>query len=106
MPALRKVLFVLIATFTTRDLVQGATASADITQGRAIFLKHCQQCHPNGNQGTGPSLKLKTLSSFQLKTQIRMGKNQMPAFPKQQIPKDDLAKLVAYLQTLQPPKRK
>lgn len=91
--------------FAVAALRAAEPAPAEVAQGKAIFLKHCQVCHPNGNQGTGPSLKLKAMSSFQMKTQIRMGKNKMPAFPKQQIPKDDLARLVAYLQSLQPKKK-
>jgi mono/diheme cytochrome c family protein len=84
----------------TRPNASGAPAQNELDGGRRVFTTHCQPCHPGGNAGVGPSLKLKPVGSFRLKTQVRMGKGKMPAFTPSQIDRDDLQRLVAYLQTL------
>jgi mono/diheme cytochrome c family protein len=92
-----------LALLGLTSLSIAAVAPSELEQGRRVFIRHCQQCHPGGGAGIGPSLKLKPAGSFRLKTQVRMGKGKMPAFSPSQINRDDLQRLVAYLQTLPAP---
>jgi len=48
--------------------------------GRVVFYANCDQCHPGGEAGLGPSLNNKPLPGFAIKTQVRHGLGAMPSF--------------------------
>ncbi|MBI4301319.1 MAG: cytochrome c [Chloroflexi bacterium] len=77
-------------------------SGGDATRGKTVFAANCTVCHPDGKQGVGPSLIGVTtkLTTQQITTQIRNGKNVMPAFSTTQISDAQLADLLAYLATL------
>lgn len=69
--------------------------------GQAVFQKNCEPCHPGGEAGVGPSLKASTKSVDEIKTQVRQGKGQMPAFDRQTISDAELEALATYVKSLQ-----
>jgi mono/diheme cytochrome c family protein len=48
--------------------------------GQQVFMRHCYQCHPGGAAGVGPALNNKPVPAALIKTQIREGLGEMPAF--------------------------
>lgn len=79
----------------------GTTPPAAGADGKAIFDKNCNGCHPNGQQGAGPSLVASRKSVDEIKTQVRQGKGAMPAFPATTISDADLNTLANYVKGLQ-----
>ncbi|MGI5836713.1 MAG: c-type cytochrome [Chloroflexota bacterium] len=77
-----------------------AVTTGDASLGAAVFQQNCDGCHPGGAQGRGPMLKGKNLSSDHIKGVVRNGASSMPAFPENRISDEQLANLVAYLQSL------
>jgi mono/diheme cytochrome c family protein len=88
-------------TDAPRAAAPPTNAIADLTPrqqtGRLVYMHICNQCHPGGNAGLGPSLNTKPLPSFVIKTQVRMGMGAMPPFDEQQITDNDLTAVVDYL---------
>ncbi|MCL5110382.1 MAG: cytochrome c [Chloroflexi bacterium] len=78
----------------------GAAAAANLDEGKAIFDKNCTGCHPGGDKGVGPSLKTTSKDVQGIKTQVRSGKGQMPAFDKNTISDQQLESLAAYVDSL------
>lgn len=74
--------------------------SPEIKQGQAVFMKHCQQCHPGGEAGVGPALNNKPVPKFLIRFQIRHGLGAMPAFSDHHITDEELEHLIAYLKAL------
>ena len=77
-----------------------SVAADDLTQGRKLFMKNCDQCHPRGEAGLAPALNNKPLPAFLMKFQVRHGLGAMPAFSKDDISDQDLARIISYLQAL------
>ena len=75
-------------------------ASPDVTDGKKLFMKNCDQCHPRGESGLAPALNNKPHTSFLIKFQVRYGLGAMPSFSKEDISDPELDKIVSYLQTL------
>jgi mono/diheme cytochrome c family protein len=73
-------------------------ATAEVLRGQRVFMRACHACHPGGETGLGPSLNDKPLPGFLITLQVRRGLGAMPAFPREELPDDDLAALLAYLQ--------
>ncbi|WP_157448856.1 c-type cytochrome [Deinococcus peraridilitoris] len=73
------------------------TLSAQEERGQTVYMVHCQQCHPGGESGLGPSLNDKPLPGFAIRLQVRAGLGAMPAFDPQEISDSDLDALVAYI---------
>lgn len=75
--------------------------SADISAGRALFLKNCAHCHgadATGNEG--PDLHGLDWTDDQITTRIRNGKKgQMAAFGEKFSP-EQFREIVAYVKTL------
>jgi mono/diheme cytochrome c family protein len=71
-----------------------------VAAGQAVFQQNCNACHPNGNAGVGPALRGKNLSAQQITNRVRNGGGGMPAFSTSQISDQQLADLVAYVQSL------
>jgi mono/diheme cytochrome c family protein len=77
-----------------------AAASSDLTEGRKLFMRNCDQCHPRGESGLAPALNNKPHPSFLIKFQVRQGLGAMPSFSKDDISDAELENIVAYLQAL------
>lgn len=86
---------------TKAPAATAAPAGGAAASGQSVFQQNCNGCHPNGEQGVGPSLKSSKLSADQIKTQVRNGKGQMPPFPASTISDQQLEALAQYTKGLQ-----
>lgn len=82
-----------------------AVNSERLVRGQAVFMLHCQKCHPGGEAGKGPSLNNIHLPGAALRFRIRdraflLGLGMMPAFKKDRISSAEMDDLVAYLKAL------
>lgn len=77
-----------------------ALAEAEAVQGRMVFMKRCESCHPGGEAGLGPALTNSPAPVWLAMSQVRIGAGAMPAFGKDQISPDDLSALAAWLRAL------
>ena len=77
-----------------------AALDADAKRGEVVYMQSCQQCHPNGEGGMGPSLNNRHLPGFAIKAQTRWGVGAMPAFPKTEIDRDELDDMVDYMKEI------
>lgn len=68
--------------------------------GMHLFMLHCNKCHPGGEKGFGPSLIDKDLPDFLIHFQVRNGLGDMPAFTKEELPKDDVKKIILFIHAL------
>lgn len=59
-------------------------------------MANCTFCHPNGDQGIGPSLRRSTKTVGEIRTQVREGKDVMPAFGPNQISDAQLENLIQF----------
>jgi mono/diheme cytochrome c family protein len=75
-------------------------SSADLAEGRNIFMIHCHQCHPGGEAGLGPAINNKPLPAFAVRLQVRQGFGAMPAFYENEISETELDSLISYLKAL------
>ena len=66
-------------------------------RGEAVFMRFCNECHPQGEASVGPSIHDKPLPGELIKLQVREGLGAMPSFGTEPIPDPDLEALVAYL---------
>lgn len=80
-----------------RHISDGVMFSPAQFDGMRLFMKFCNKCHPGGEKGKGPSLNDKNLPNFLIHTQVRVGFGKMPDFDKDQISKDELDKIVAFV---------
>jgi mono/diheme cytochrome c family protein len=81
---------------------QPAGPAAVVAQGRLFFVKSCAHCHGKDADGgeDAPSLQKMTISAAHMTLVIQSGiKGDMPSFAKK-YSEADIAKIVAYLQTL------
>jgi mono/diheme cytochrome c family protein len=76
------------------------TSNPKVAEGRILFMRHCYACHGNGEGGMAPPLNNKPAPGFLIKTQVRVGLGAMPSFKKNEIPPEDLDKIVAYMLAL------
>jgi mono/diheme cytochrome c family protein len=75
-------------------------------EGRLVFKKNCQQCHPNGESGVGPELNNVRVPKFLIKARVRsraflLWTGRMPQFDKHEISPKELNSLVYFIKTLQ-----
>ncbi|WP_426750332.1 c-type cytochrome [Myxococcus sp. Y35] len=70
-------------------------------EGRVLFMRHCNQCHPGGAAGLGPAINNKPLPSVAMRTQIRQGVGAMPAFTDEMLDDAQVDAIVAFLNELQ-----
>jgi mono/diheme cytochrome c family protein len=75
-------------------------SSAQIEEGKQVFMAHCHQCHPGGEPGLGPAINNKPLPAFAIRFQVRQGFGAMPAFSPADVSEKELDAILAYLQTL------
>jgi mono/diheme cytochrome c family protein len=73
---------------------------ARLALGQRAFAANCDQCHPGGAGGEGPSLNDKLLLAPFIKLQVRNGFGAMPAFNQSDIGDNDLDAVVYYIQSL------
>lgn len=66
-------------------------------EGMKLFMRNCNKCHPGGEKGEGPSLNDKNLPDFLIHFQVRNGLGAMPAFKKDDISKDQLKKIILFV---------
>jgi mono/diheme cytochrome c family protein len=81
------------------DSVGKVFSAAEYT-GMSLFMKNCNVCHPGGEKGKGPSLIDKPLPDFLIHFQVRNGLGDMPAFSKEELPKEDVKKIVLFIRAL------
>jgi mono/diheme cytochrome c family protein len=75
-------------------------AVGHLTEGRKLFMRNCDQCHPRGEAGLAPALNNKPLPAFFMKFQVRHGLGAMPSFSKDDISDQELEDIIHYLQAL------
>lgn len=82
--------------------LRGALDVSDpaVFHGRQVFMARCDKCHPGGDAGLGPALNNKPLPGFLLSFQARHGLGAMPPFSEEEIPRNDLDAVAAYLKAL------
>lgn len=69
-------------------------------RGELVFHQQCNECHPQGQAGLGPSLNDKTLPGAVIRHQIRHPVAWMPEFSESDLPDDDLHALVEYMKVI------
>ena len=75
------VLFVACSAPRTRPAAEVVVLEDEsLAQGRVLFDKHCNTCHPGGMAAVGPAIINKPLPKFLVRYQIRHGLGTMPAF--------------------------
>ena len=76
------------------------TLTVDEFDGMKLFMQHCNKCHPGGEKGKGPSLNDKALPNFLVHWQVRLGVGDMPKFTDEQISKEQLQKITAFVRLM------
>ena len=74
------------------------TSNNHVKNGQVLYHAYCQKCHPAGEAGLGPSVTSKP--GFAKKFQIKHGMGVMPAFKKDQLSRQDVKDIAAYLKAL------
>jgi mono/diheme cytochrome c family protein len=82
-----------------------STSDPAVLDGRDVFMKNCQECHPGGEAGVGPAINNKPLPGRAIRIQVRTGAARavgggMPAFSKDKISEEQLDHLLDYIETL------
>jgi mono/diheme cytochrome c family protein len=76
------------------------SSSPQVARGEVAFDRHCSYCHPGGEHGLAPAINNKPLPAFLIRFQVRHGLGAMPAISEQELPREELDAVVAYLKTL------
>jgi len=79
-----------------------AARSTNLT-GEQLFIRSCNECHPQGKLGMGPrldDLQAKFPSDAQLRTFLRAGKGIMPGQPPEVMNDAELNALIVYVREL------
>jgi cytochrome c5 len=79
---------------------EAVTMSVQQFEGMKLFMRHCNKCHPGGEQGKGPSLNDKPLPNFIVHWQVRLGVGDMPKFTEEQISTTDVDKIKAFVRMM------
>ena len=74
-------------------------------EGRVLFMRNCNMCHPGGSSGLGPGINNKPLPSLAMRTQIRQGVGSMPAFTDEMLSDAQVDAIIAYLNEMQEEKK-
>ena len=88
------------AAATTPGAATPPAIPTSLLRGAEVFTRYCQVCHPGGNQGVGARLIGTPRSDEQIKTVVRHGQKNMPAFSPETISDEDLTGLVNYIRSL------
>lgn len=73
-----------------------APLSDPLAAGKAVFMANCTFCHPDGDEGLGPSIKKSRKTADEIRTQARGGKDIMPAFGPERISDTQLENLIRF----------
>lgn len=76
------------------------TEAEEVVQGKLLYERYCNSCHPGGTSGLGPALNNKPLPGFLVRFQIRKGIGAMPAFSDEAISDKEAKMIVAYMKEL------
>jgi len=68
--------------------------------GEVLYMTYCYKCHPMGEGGLGSALNPLNVPRFVKRFQVRHGLGVMPYFKKDQISKQDLHDITAYMGAL------
>jgi mono/diheme cytochrome c family protein len=79
-----------------------ASGGGNAANGQKLFTTNCQACHPSGGRvaGVGPKLLGTTRDDAYIQSNIRNGRNAMPAFSPDQISDQQIQDLIAYIRSL------
>lgn len=77
-----------------------AATDQEVEEGKVLFHKHCNSCHPDGTAGLGAPIVTTPIPGFAIKYQIRHGLGKMPAFSEKEISDGEVDKIVEYIQAL------
>jgi mono/diheme cytochrome c family protein len=72
----------------------------EVQEGKVLFHKHCNSCHPGGDAGLGAPIVSTSVPGFAIQFQIRNGLGDMPAFSEEEISDEEVDKIVDYIQAL------
>ena len=76
------------------------TLTIDEFEGMKLFMRTCNKCHPGGEKGIGPALNDKALPNFLIHWQVRLGGGDMPKFTDEQISKEQLEQITAFVRMM------
>jgi len=68
-----------------------------VALGQRVFMRNCNECHPGGSAGVGPSLNNKNLFAWYIKFRVRHGGGGMPAFSADRLTDSQLDAATDYL---------
>lgn len=72
----------------------------ELARGEALFMRHCQKCHPGGEAGLGPAINPLPAPAPVVAFQIRNGLGAMPSFDEDLLPDPDLDAVVEFVLAL------
>lgn len=72
-------------------------ATKRIANGEAMYMAHCQKCHPAGEGGLGPAINPNPAPGFIKRFQMRHGIGVMPSFKPVEISRSDLRDISKYM---------
>lgn len=75
-------------------------SSQEVAEGKVLFHKFCNSCHPDGTAGLGAPIVTTSIPGFAIQYQIRHGLGEMPAFSEEEISDEEVDKIVEYIQAL------
>lgn len=71
--------------------------STDVERGKGLFDDFCGDCHPNGEEDTGPSLIAEPHTPGEIRRQIREGGGKMRPFAEKRLSDADMESILAWL---------
>jgi mono/diheme cytochrome c family protein len=76
--------------------------NAEAQRGQVLFMRHCNQCHPNGEAGIGTAINNKSVPHPVMRLQVRNGVlGSMPKFPESVLADADVDRILAYTDALE-----
>src|ERR1051325_2324606 len=88
------------SNYKIENAKSGVSFSAEEFDGMRLFMKFCNKCHPGGEKGRGPKLNDKKLPNSVIHWQVPLGGGKMPDFKKDEISKEELDKIIAFLKLM------
>lgn len=83
--------------YTVKPMV---ISSQEVEEGKVLFHKYCNSCHPNGTAGLGAPIVTTPIPGFAIRYQIRHGLGKMPAFSEKEISDGEVDRIIDYIQAL------
>jgi mono/diheme cytochrome c family protein len=75
--------------------------SANAQAGKLLFMRDCNQCHPNGEAATGPAINNKPIPRAVMTLQIRKGVlGTMPKFSENDLSDAQIGQILDYVDAL------